>query len=49
MRQMSAHLFRLVDARQQFRLDIEAELLPRVHESEEVSGHLTHSVAKLLR
>lgn len=30
------------------KLDIEPELLPRVHESEEVSGSLTHSVAKLL-
>lgn len=30
------------------KLDLEPELLPRVHESEEVSGQLTHSVAKLL-
>lgn len=30
------------------KLDIEPELLPRVHESEEVSGKLTHSVAKIL-
>lgn len=29
-------------------LDIEPELLPRVHESEEVTGKLTHSVAALL-